>query len=78
MKLWLVKVVKLDACIRPLFANSVTYYALMLLVLKHDGYSTEVIKLVNNLGMMYTIHVFHWLKLVRPYACSRCINQNVL
>ena len=25
MKLWLVKVGKLDACIRPLFANSVTY-----------------------------------------------------
>ena len=25
MKLWLAKVGKLDACIRPLFANSVTY-----------------------------------------------------
>ena len=25
MKLWLIKVGKLDACIRPLFANSVIY-----------------------------------------------------
>ena len=31
MKLWLVKVGTLDACIRPLFANSVTYMHICML-----------------------------------------------
>ena len=40
MKLWFVKVGKLDACIRPLFANSVTYG-----VMEDDGTVTLMITL---------------------------------
>ena len=38
MKLWLVKVGKLDACIRPLFANSVTYVQYYIIVLFHSWF----------------------------------------
>ena len=38
--------------------------------LKHDRYSSEVTKPINNPDVTYA--TFHWLKLVRP-----CVAQNV-
>ena len=52
MKLCLFKVTKLDACIRPLFANSVTYG-----VMEDDGKVTLMIRLSQPLSVPFQVIV---------------------
>ena len=42
--------------------------------LKHDRYSSEVTKPINNPDVTYT--TFHWLKLVRPCVAQKCLDSN--
>ena len=42
--------------------------------LKHDRYSSEVTKPINNLDVTYA--TFHWLKLVRPCVAQKCLDSN--
>ena len=42
--------------------------------LKHDRYSSEVTKPINNPDVTYA--TFNWLKLVRPCVAQKCLDSN--